>query len=167
MTTMTTVKNRHRHWWIWLLVVAYVAFIFYNSMEPASVSSAISTEVAEHTSSFLEHFGIAPYNFDTFHYFIRKLAHFLEFMGLGCIVSIAINVCPLFKHRSLNFITFLLLIPFSDEMIQSLIPGRETLVTDMLIDCSGILIGGLIGYILILICKDLFHHVNKQETNNL
>jgi VanZ family protein len=154
-TRMTQKKRKHR--WVWLLVAAYIAFIFHNSMMVASASSALSTKVAMWLARFLQNFGLYVADFSLFHHYIRKLAHFTEFAGLGVLVGIAMHVSPLFRHRALNFLVFLFAVPFADEMIQRFYDGRSSQFTDMFIDAGGFVFGGFCIYLLLLLLTDLFH----------
>ena len=151
-----------KHWWIWILVGIYIWLIFRNSLMVASVSDALSSRVTHELMNILQHFGLYA-DFSTFHHYVRKLAHFTEFAGLGFLVVLAMHICPLFHHRSLNFLLFLFSVPFADEMIQLHVAGRSSQFTDMLIDCSGCLFGGFLCYVLFLILKDLFHHQKHQS----
>ena len=56
-----------------------VAFIFYNSSLPAIESSEVSEGLTYKIYEFLN----LDIEFITFHIFIRKLAHFIEYFGLG------------------------------------------------------------------------------------
>lgn len=152
-------KNRWKHIWIWFLVAFYIYWIFHNSMMIADASNEMSYGVTYKFIAIMNHFGIYA-DFHTFHHYVRKLAHFTEFAGLGFLVGLAMQLCPLFKSRLLNFALFLFLIPISDELIQQFYDGRSTQFTDMLIDGAGILFGGFVIYVLILIIKDLF--LNKK-----
>ena len=149
-------KKRWKHIWIWLVVVGYIYLIFRNSMMIAEVSDQLSGGITHKIMWFLEQRGIYA-EYHVFHHYIRKLAHFTEFAGLGFLVGLAMHICPLLPSRFLNFALFLVAIPFSDEMLQQFFDGRSTQFTDMLIDGAGMLFGGLMIYILILIIKDLFH----------
>ena len=147
--------KRYKHIWIWFLVIAYIGFIFQNSMTVATVSEIESLKVSDILLRILRHFSLVTNDIQLFNHYVRKLAHFSEFALLGFLVGIAMNVCPVFKHKSLNFIFFMLLIPFTDEMLQNFFDGRSPQFTDMIIDASGYLFGGLVIYIIILILKDL------------
>ncbi len=86
-----------------------------------------------------------------FRFFILKSFHLIEYCFLFLLISFAFN----FK---LNFISILIayLYAVSDEIHQSLIPGRMPKFTDTLIDLLGILIGFLIlKYILLPLFKKL------------
>ncbi|NCB33588.1 MAG: VanZ family protein [Erysipelotrichia bacterium] len=161
-------KHRWRYWWVWLLVAAYIAFIFHNSLEVAAASDAISYSVAEKFLHFLQRFSLYSNDCQLFNHYIRKAAHFTEFAGLGFLVSLAMHICPLFKHRSLNLTLFLVAIPFADETIQKFVEGRSSQASDMLIDGSGFLAGAFFCYILILVIMDLSGYIQrgrpKQKT---
>lgn len=151
---VSDIKPR-KQWWIWLLVAAYIWFIFQNSLMVAETSSALSTKVTYFLLNHMNRFGLYA-DFHTFHHYVRKLAHFSEFAGLGFLVTLAMHVCPLFKSRFLNFTLFLVAVPVMDETIQQFVDGRSSEYFDMLIDGGGFLAGGFVCYVLILILKDLF-----------
>jgi VanZ family protein len=144
-----------KHWWIWLLVATYIWFIFSNSLMVADASSKLSTKVTWYLINHLQRFGLYA-DFYTFHHYVRKLAHFTEFAGLGFLVTLAMHICPLFKSRFLNFTLFLVAIPVADETIQHFVEGRSSEYFDMLIDGGGFLAGGFFCYVLILILLDIF-----------
>ena len=153
-----------KQWWIWLLVAAYIWFIFSNSLMVAETSSALSTKVTYFLLNHMNRFGLYA-DFYTFHHYVRKLAHFSEFAGLGFLVTLAMHICPLFRSRFLNFTLFLVAVPVMDETIQQFVEGRNSEYFDMLIDGGGFLVGGFICYVMILILKDLFGrpvHVRKN-----
>ena len=153
--------KKRRHWWVWLLVIGYIGFIFHNSLMVAEVSSQISYKVANSLITFVNKYGFYI-DFNLFHRYIRKLAHFTEFAGLGFLVAIAMGICPLFKSKLLNFLLFLVTIPVTDETIQRYVSGRSSEVFDMFIDGLGLIFGGFVGYVIILIVKDLFFPRDKE-----
>ena len=144
-----------KHWWIWLLVAVYIWMIFRNSLMIADVSARTSTEAAQILLRILRHFGLYA-DFEVFHHYVRKCAHFAEFAGLGFLVTLAMHICPLFRSRFLNFSLFLILVPAADETIQRFVEGRGSAYFDMVIDGSGFLFGGFVCYVCLLILKDLF-----------
>lgn len=150
--------KRYKHIWIWLLVLAYIGFIFHNSMTVAVVSETASLKVSEYLLKIFNHFSLYTNDITVFNHYVRKLAHFSEFALLGFLVGIALHFCPLFKHKSLNFIFFMILIPFTDEMLQNFYDGRSAQFSDMLIDASGYIFGGLVIYIIFLIIYDIFRN---------
>ena len=125
-------------------------------------SSSISQQVTDMLLYWLNRIGLyADYN--TFHHFVRKLAHFTEFAGLGFIVALAVGIAPVFKYRFLNFIAFMIGVPFADEAFQYFIDGRNNSLTDVTIDASGYFFGGLLGYMLLLIIKEFYHYLKKKQ----
>ena len=52
----------------------------------------------------------------------------------------------------------MILIPFADEMLQNFYDGRSAQFSDMLIDSSGYIFGGLVIYIIFLIINDIFRN---------
>ncbi|MCF0114971.1 MAG: VanZ family protein [Erysipelotrichaceae bacterium] len=147
---------------IWLIVVLYTAFIFSNSLMDGAESGNFSYRVANYLANFLNNHGIYFY-MSTFHAYLRKLAHFTEFFGLGFLTAIAIVTCPLFKSRLLNFLLFIIAIPCADETIQYFVPGRACSIKDMIIDFSGMLCGGFCVYVCYLIIKDLFFRQPRKN----
>lgn len=124
---------------VWLLLlVVFAAFIFYNSSMPAAESHRASELVGSILTGMGKWFGIdmPQQNLD---HNIRKLAHFLEFALLGvilCNVYVAFGV----SHRTATgYILFLgLAVAVTDEYIQLHAPGRSALVTDVILDFSGV-----------------------------
>ena len=104
---------------VWLLLlIVFVAFIFYNSSMPAAESHRASELVGSILTGMGKWFGIdvPQQNLD---YNIRKLAHFLEFAILGVIL------CNVYAA-------------FGVSHIQLHAPGRSALVTDVILDFSGV-----------------------------
>ena len=154
-------KKTRKHWWVWLIVFAYIGWIFSNSMMVAEASQEMSHTFTYRLLAIVNRYGFWV-DFDLFHHYVRKLAHFAEFSGLGFLVALALCICPLFRWRFINFALFLFLIPVADETIQTMVAGRSSEVFDMFIDGGGILFGGFCGYVLILILCDLFRPRKKQ-----
>lgn len=139
---------------LWILVCAFILWIFSNSLENGASSGNLSEKVA----AWLIHavnstgFSIA---FDQFHFYVRKAAHFSEYALLGFLTVLAIHNGPLFRPVFCNFLLFWLLPPLMDEGIQHFVPGRYGALSDSLIDMSGFLAGSFLMYVLILIVLDL------------
>lgn len=129
--------------YVWIIVFLYILFIFSNSLQIGETSSAISGGLTQFLLSILHSFG---WNipFDTFHHFIRKLAHFSEYAGLGILVVYALRTAPLLTNLKLNYALFWILLPSMDETIQHFVPNRYGCIKDVLIDMSGFLCATLI-----------------------
>ncbi len=129
--------------WMWIIVILYIGFIFSNSLQVGETSGNLSKGITLTILNFFHTIGIQiPFN--TFHHFIRKLAHFLEYFGLGLLVVFAIAKQPLIKSKTINYFTFWIIPPSIDETIQHFIPGRYGCITDVLIDMSGFLVATII-----------------------
>lgn len=146
---------KRKNIWIWFVIIIYIGFIFHNSLTIATVSEDTSLDVAKLLLRILNHFTLYTSDIMHFNHYVRKLAHFLEYAGLGFLIGLAMQICPIFKKKSLNFVLFLVFVPVIDECLQYFTEGRSCQVSDMILDACGFLFGGLVIYIFILIIKDL------------
>lgn len=124
----------------WLLVVSWMALIFYLSHQPAAQSSDLSSGFAQIIMDVIEK--IAPnktFGFEPFHHFIRKNAHFFAYLVLGLLVA---NAMRHYKgKRILVAVLICTLYAMSDEFHQLFIPGRAGQVMDVVIDSAGAVVG--------------------------
>lgn len=130
--------------WLWLVVFVYIGFIFSNSLQAGESSGNLSAEIA----MFLMNTFHITLDFNAFHHFIRKLAHFSEYFVLGLLVTKAVHTSCLFPNRPLNLLVFWILTPSIDETIQYFVPGRTAAITDVLLDMSGFFSAFLLLYLL-------------------
>lgn len=79
---------------------------------------------------------------------IRKAAHMTEYAVFAVLIYIALAFDGVGWHLT-KYISFIAAAVFacSDEFHQLFVPGRNGCVTDVLIDCIGILIGVIVCYI--------------------
>lgn len=133
--------------YFWILIFLYILFIFSNSLTVGVKSSSISGGLTTYLLSLLHQINI-QIKYDTFHHFIRKAAHFSEYAGLGILVYIGIQLEPLLKNKTINFLLFWILTPSIDETIQLFIPDRNGCITDVLLDMCGFITGAIISYII-------------------
>lgn len=138
--------------WLWIVVFAYIGFIFFNSLQVGESSGNFSKEIA----LFLMNTFHVTIDFDSFHHFIRKLAHFSEYFILALLVTGAIHVSPLFQNKKMNLLVFWILPPSVDETIQHFVPGRNGAFSDVLLDMSGFFVGFCILYLIL-------HHKRKAH----
>lgn len=117
-----------------------VVFIFQNSLEIGSVSSARSAEFTRVLNRFLGTVGVSPLS----EALVRKLAHFGEFFVSGLWFTLCLRV---YTRRTLRHISWPLLLGLlianMDETIQSFVSGRSSSVKDVWIDFSGVVTGVL------------------------
>ncbi len=78
-------------------------------------------------------------------FIVRKGAHFSVYTLLGVLLSIGMFTYERIRSAFKVIISFLIcaLYSLSDEIHQSFVPGRSCEFRDMLIDCSGALLGCL------------------------
>lgn len=118
------------------LTALWLAFIWGNSLLPGDESGAISDNVGRILALI---FG--PW-VEQATFLIRKLAHFSEFAILGFLLSWN---GKLRQVKSMSFPVLLgLLAAMTDETIQRFVPGRGSMVTDVWIDFSGVLVGSFV-----------------------
>lgn len=128
--------------YIWIVVICYISFIFFNSLQVGETSNELSSGITRHLYTLISQ--ILPITFDTFHYFIRKLAHFSEYAGLGILVTYATHKAPLFSKKQYNIFLFCIFTPCIDETIQLFVPGRNGALLDVFIDMTGFLFAYII-----------------------
>lgn len=146
--------RKQRHIFVWIIALAMILFIFYNSLQNGTSSGSLSEKVTQFLLQFVHQSGFSI-DFDLFHHYVRKLAHFTEYFILGSWITMASYVSPLTKRKRLQPFPFLFLVPLIDEGIQHFVPGRFGALSDVFIDMSGFFTGMVILYILILIYQDI------------
>lgn len=126
----------------WILLVLWMAFIFYMSSCNGNVSSDQSGTIA-----YVLH-NILSINYsDKLIFIIRKCAHVSEFFILGILV---INLVSKYNVKHIYFISFIISVLYasSDEFHQLFVPGRSGQVTDVLIDLIGVVLGLLLVFLI-------------------
>lgn len=122
------------------LSVAAVIFIFSNSLQPASVSGAVSGGLLEKVNAFLTRAGLPGIS----EKLLRKTAHICEFGLLGLLTAgAAACISRVGNRRYLISLAFCIAVAGADEIIQYFVPGRACRFTDVLIDTSGVVFGTL------------------------
>ncbi len=130
----------------WILVILWMALIFFFSHQPATESSELSSGITRRITDIIE--GTAPninINQESLSHIIRKCAHFGIYLVLGFLVTYALNHNNISRQKII-LLAFLicLLYAISDEIHQLYIPGRSGQVSDVLLDSAG----GLVGIVL-------------------
>lgn len=138
-----------------IVTILVVMFIFYNSIQNGESSSNASTTVLNFINNIINSIGL---NFKLEGYFIRKLAHFVEFFTLGVFLMLTFEA---FTNKIFSIIGFpmffAIFIPVIDEYIQIYSDGRTSSVKDVLLDFFGAMIG--------IIIVSLFFVLNKKIKN--
>lgn len=140
-----------------VLTVLFILFIFSRSTVPSEASAKESGSVVGALSSLWSFFGIDK---DSADHIVRKLGHFIEFMGLGVLLTLSacFNGNKKLKGHVFTVLFFCLCIPVCDETIQYFSPGRAPEVRDVLLDFSGAVTGFIVVAFIRKICK-----MNKKK----
>lgn len=127
-------------------VVLFILFIFLNSSLPAQQSSTISGGAVEEINALLRRIGVS---WEVTDHMVRKTAHFLEFMGLGILLFLAMRShSPRPAHHFFTGLFIGLAVPVSDEFLQLFVEGRSGQVSDVMLDFSGFAAGTLIFFMI-------------------
>lgn len=140
-----------------LLTALFILFIFSRSMVPSEASAQESGSVVGALGGFWSALGIDE---DSADHIVRKLAHFIEFMGLGVLLTLCAcrNGEKKLKKHIFTVLFFCLCIPVLDETIQYFSPGRAPEVRDVVLDFSGAVTGSIVVAFIRKICK-----MNKKK----
>lgn len=151
--------------YIWLtILVAYILFIFSNSMKPADVSSVDSGRTLELVRHLLAASG-AGGSWLTDH-IIRKAAHFSEYTLLGVILFCCVRSFGFTEERRwFVHVTAGYAVPFLDETIQLFVKGRSGQISDVWLDCVGVAFGTLLMALLGL-RKGRIDKLNVKKLSN-
>lgn len=143
------------------LIVLWICFIWGHSLQVAEESNQTSGRWLVLINSLLENVGFEIFSMN----FIRKAAHFVEFLVLGVLGALEYSTFPNGKAASICA-PFLgcLLVAQIDETIQLFVEGRAGMVLDVWLDFSG----SICGIVLILL---VFHITSlsssSRKGNNL
>lgn len=132
-----SVWNKRVRWrWLLLAVIGGTTlFIWYLSLRPAGASSQQSDKL---TLPLAGATGATGDLFDQLFIFVRKMAHFIEFFGLGLLWALYSKVRP----RPLPFAwLYGLAVGVIDEAIQFITPGRAPGFWDVALDYCGYFCG--------------------------
>ncbi len=140
-----------------VLTVLFILFIFSRSMVPSEASAQESGSVVGALSSLWSFFGIDE---DSADHIVRKLGHFIEYMGLGVFLTLSAycNGNKKLKGHVFTVLFFCLCIPVCDETIQYFSPGRAPEVRDVLLDFCG----SVTGFIVVVFIRKIYK-MNKKK----
>ena len=147
-----------------LLCVIWLGVIFYNRTRPGEISQKSSNEIINVAKKVIKIPAVsideAGSKFKDVNFYIRKNAHFFQYLILGLLLCSALRQFKLNKGTEIFLMLFLLLLfPVIDELIQKYIPGRTSNITDIVIDFSG----GVLAVVLSIISHKM--HKEKSTVN--
>ena len=148
---MSIVRNKK----FTVIALAVMAFIFIQSAMPADLSKEESGRIVTwvmQTFDFLQPLGREKVSF-----FVRKTAHFTEYMVLGAVLLPAVKewlpAVPESRivSRKMCLAAWLTgtLYAVTDEIHQYFVPGRSCELRDMCIDSAGVFTGVLIAALIL------------------
>ena len=129
---------KNRSWVRYILIAAdilWVAFIFARSLKAADESTAESAWVLELVRIIIPSASM---------HFVRKLAHFTEYFILGALLFATMQSFGAKKLAMVLAPAGCLAAAVTDELLQTLSPGRSCQLSDMLLDTAGGICGMLI-----------------------
>ena len=127
-----------------VLTICVLWFIFSHSLKSITESAQQSMGLLEILKQILDPYG--HFQTEIIHKLLRKAAHVVEFSALGdCVGGFTINLGWLQQRRYISLpMLITLAAAVCDEWIQYF-TGRGSLVTDVMLDYSGALIGLLLS----------------------
>lgn len=132
-----------------LPAILMMVVIFHFSSQPGAASADISLTATQKILDFAEEYLHWDLDYDTvernlltINYYVRKLAHFMEYFIFAFSVSLPLYVYGL-RGWKLVVCAGIFCVGFSalDEFHQSFVPGRTSTPKDVLIDSIGIFPG--------------------------
>lgn len=137
-----------------LALAGCICFIFLNSLQVEADSDERSGSVTQ----WVNEFSLFGWTFTE--EFIRKAAHFAEYMLLGFLALLNLRQ---FTHRLLRYaagpVLLGLLVALADETLQLYVPGRSGQLTDVWLDLAGVLTGCLVAFVFLWIAGAVWRRV--------
>lgn len=156
-----------------LACIAVLAFIFSNSLKSGTASSAQSGTVVNLVQKIAGVF--APNSWlatatgeakEKIHAVIRMLAHFSEFALLGALFIWCYFSYTLQKRWLYLPVCTFLLVPVTDEFLQTLTASRAGEISDILVDLLGGFSGMLFAIVTVAIGVGIYLHKKRKKAEN-
>lgn len=139
------------------MTIAWIAFIFGNSLKNAALSGEQSGEIVDFVIDKILRTPVEKQSIefvDLVTHFVRKIAHFTEFAILGVLIFFSVYVAENIKLKAFIFsVCGAFFIAVCDELIQLTSEGRACRFTDVIIDSSGALFACILVVFILLILK--------------
>ena len=130
----------------WSMVVVWMGVIFFFSAQPGDTSGALSGGVTAWVFGVVD--WMTPFmtlDFESFHSFVRKAAHFFVYAVLGLLMLRALVLSgddEVFAKRQVVWAWVLSTVyAVFDEVHQLFVPGRSGEVSDVVLDSAGAVAG--------------------------
>ncbi len=145
------------------IIIFITAFAFYNSGKSFKTTHAESEAVVEVINPVIQKNEISVGQ-EALRLYIRKVAHVIEFAVLGAAVMLLTMRIKYQYGRSLFGFAFfyVLAVGTADEFIQSL-RDRSSLVSDVLLDFAGAMIGFLMAFLAVKISVFIARKIKSKR----
>lgn len=150
-----------------LLLLGTFYIIFGFSSQDGEKSGSLSRRITEKIATLIPQIQkeneIEKENvMNTMESIIRKMAHFSIYTVVGLLLMALVSTYNIKeKNRLIITLTAGIIYASSDEIHQSFVPGRSPMITDVVIDTMGV----ILGILLIILGKKIIkkHRKNKQN----
>lgn len=150
-----------------LLLLGTFYIIFGFSSQDGEKSGSISRRITEKIATFIPQIQkeneIEKENImNTMERIIRKMAHFSIYAVVGLLLMALVSTYNIKeKNRLIISLTTGIIYATSDEIHQSFVPGRSPMITDVVIDTMGV----ILGILLIILGKKIIKKYRENKQN--
>lgn len=150
-----------------LLLLGTFYIIFGFSSQDGEKSGSISRRITEKIATFIPQIQkeneIEKENImNTMERIIRKMAHFSIYTLVGLLLMALVSTYNIKeKNRLIITLTTGIIYASSDEIHQSFVPGRSPMITDIVIDTMGV----ILGILLIILGKKIIKKYRENKQN--
>ena len=150
-----------------LLLLGTFYIIFGFSSQDGEKSGSISRRITEKIATLIPQIQkeneIEKENImNTMERIIRKMAHFSIYTVVGLLLMALVSTYNIKeKNRLIITLTTGIIYASSDEIHQSFVPGRSSMITDIVIDTMGV----ILGILLIILGKKIIKKYRKNKQN--
>ena len=150
-----------------LLLLGTFYIIFGFSSQDGEKSGSISRRITEKIATFIPQIQkeneIEKENImNTMERIIRKMAHFSIYTAVGLLLMALVSTYNI-KEKNMLIITLTtgIIYASSDEFHQRFVPGRSPIITDIVIDTMGV----ILGILLIILGKKIIKKYRENKQN--
>jgi VanZ family protein len=149
------------------MTILWMMTIFYFSNQPANISRTQSGEILVKMDVLSQNETniIGDHRISTLQNMVRKSAHFIEYFGLGLLMTMSIILLDLkvaiVKKYIISWI-ICTLYAISDEIHQYFIPGRGPMVRDVFLDSFASFTGVIVIMLAFIIFKERLVFITER-----
>lgn len=150
-----------------LLLLGTFYIIFGFSSQDGEKSGSLSRRITEKIATLIpqiqEKSKLEKENImNTMESIIRKMAHFSIYTVVGLLLMALVSTYNIKeKNRLIITLTTGIIYASSDEIHQSFVPGRSPMITDIVIDTMGV----ILGILLIILGKKIIKKYRENKQN--